>query len=68
MTNYYARNVPQSVHGTINIEVYTFSNELITDIVRKLYGRIVDDNPGDIMYTLELQKMGKRSNDRLLYR
>lgn len=41
-TDYYGRNVPKPVHGSINLDGYTSSTKDIIDAVLELYDRLVD--------------------------
>ena len=41
-TDHYGRKVPQSAHGSANLESYTSSSRLIIEAVLELYDRIVD--------------------------
>ena len=41
-TDYYGRNVPKPVHGSINLNGYTSSTKDIIDAVLELYDRLVD--------------------------
>ena len=41
-TDYYGRNVPKPVHGSVNLNGYTSSTKDIIDAVLELYDRLVD--------------------------
>lgn len=41
-SDYYGREVPKSAHGTVNLDEYTSSTQLITDAVLSLFDSIVN--------------------------
>ena len=43
-TDHYGRKIPKHAHGTVSLEQYTASTNIILDAVSDLYHRIVDQN------------------------
>ena len=44
VTDHYGRSVPKPVHGTVNLERYTSSTELMTEAILGIYDSIVNRN------------------------